>query len=169
MKRVVLLRHGKSDWDAPFANDRERPLAGRGRRAAKLMGRFLSAAGWAPDRVLTSPALRATATVELAAEGGAWSCPVEPDEVLYSGEPADILERLHTVPTGTTTLLLTGHQPIWSQLLALLAGGGNYRLPTASVAALTFDVETWQDLAPGTGELRFIVPPKLFQDVPLGE
>ena len=37
MKRVYVLRHAKSSWKDASLPDRERPLAGRGRRAAKAM------------------------------------------------------------------------------------------------------------------------------------
>ena len=42
MLSLILFRHGKSDWDAPYANDHERPLANRGKEAARCMGRLLS-------------------------------------------------------------------------------------------------------------------------------
>jgi phosphohistidine phosphatase len=35
MKRLYLLRHAKSSWKDPGLADHDRPLAGRGRRAAK--------------------------------------------------------------------------------------------------------------------------------------
>ncbi|HMF03267.1 MAG TPA: phosphoglycerate mutase family protein, partial [Acidimicrobiia bacterium] len=77
MPALILFRHGKSDWDAADAgDDRARPLARRGRKAAERMGRFLARAGQVPDVAITSPALRAAETLRLAMEGGGWSCPV---------------------------------------------------------------------------------------------
>lgn len=161
MQRLLLLRHGKSDWSARFDHDRERPLAARGRRAAELVGRALSAAGWAPEHALSSPALRARSTYDLAAAAGGWRCAVEEDEVLYSGDAGEVLARLARLPASCATALAVGHQPLWSELVALLAGGGRHRMPTAAVAALGFELGGWSELAPGGGELRWLLPPKL--------
>ena len=76
MRQLLVLRHGKSDWDADYRGDHERPLASRGRRAAAAVGRFLAAAGPMPDRVLSSSAVRALSTVRLAAEAGRWPPPI---------------------------------------------------------------------------------------------
>ncbi len=38
MKTVILLRHAKSDWNDMSLRDFDRPLNGRGERAAALMG-----------------------------------------------------------------------------------------------------------------------------------
>lgn len=165
MKRLLLLRHGKSDWDAPFEHDRERPVAPRGRRAAAAMGQVIAAAGWEPDRALTSPAVRARTTFDLAAEAGGWQCPVEEDEILYSGDASEVLERLRQVQGSCKTLLVVGHEPVWSELLALLVGGGNHRIPTAALAAVSFDRENWPDLEPAISELRWLLPPKLLKRV----
>ncbi|MDY7095940.1 MAG: histidine phosphatase family protein [Acidobacteriota bacterium] len=165
MKRLLLLRHGKSDWDAPFDHDRERPVATRGRRAAAAMGEVIAGAGWEPDRALTSPAVRAQTTLELAAQAGAWQCPVDEDEILYSGDASEVLERLRQVQGSCKTVLVVGHEPVWSELLALLIGGGSHRIPTAALAAVTFDRESWQDLEPGIAELRWLLPPKLLKKV----
>ena len=44
-----MLRHAKSDWQADYGeDDLIRPLAPRGRRAARTVGRFLAAGGQAP-------------------------------------------------------------------------------------------------------------------------
>ena len=56
-RMLLLLRHGKSDWSSNV-DDRERPLAKRGRKAAQAIGRFLTEAGEAPDAVVASPARR---------------------------------------------------------------------------------------------------------------
>jgi len=56
MKRLSLLRHAKSSWDDPVERDFDRPLNGRGRRAAPR--RPLESRGSAPAR---SPARSGTA------------------------------------------------------------------------------------------------------------
>ena len=56
---LYVLRHGKSDWQAAYGADHDRPLKKRGREAAQLVGRLLSSADEAPDHILSSSALRA--------------------------------------------------------------------------------------------------------------
>ena len=59
MPELLIMRHAKSDWGVGLASDRERPLAPRGVKAAKRMGKFLTKANAAPDLILSSPAVRA--------------------------------------------------------------------------------------------------------------
>ncbi|MGH9024365.1 MAG: SixA phosphatase family protein [Acidimicrobiia bacterium] len=77
MKALLLLRHGKSNWAEDTGDDRSRPLAKGGERAARLMGELLANAGQVPDRAVTSPAARARTTLALAMEAGGWQCPTE--------------------------------------------------------------------------------------------
>ena len=66
MKSVILFRHGKSDWNASYGSDHERPLSKRGVHAAMRMGRFLAEKNQIPDLVISSTALRAQSTAKLA-------------------------------------------------------------------------------------------------------
>ena len=82
MKSVLFLRHGKSDWDAPFDHDHERPLAKRGRKAARLVGQYLAHIDFVPDGIVSSTALRARDTVALASESGSWGTPIRESQTL---------------------------------------------------------------------------------------
>jgi phosphohistidine phosphatase len=65
MKRLYLLRHAKSSWKDRSLADRERPLAGRGRRAANAIAAHLEAEGsgpsWCCAHLLGAPGRRSTA------------------------------------------------------------------------------------------------------------
>ena len=65
MKTLWLLRHAKSSWDDPGVADHDRPLAPRGRKAAKRMRRWASEHRVQPELVLCSSAVRARATLDL--------------------------------------------------------------------------------------------------------
>ena len=82
MRTLLILRHAKSDWSSSV-DDRERPLAKRGRNAAQAIGRFLTRAGQAPDAVVVSPARRAAETAALAVAAGGWHCTVRTNNLLY--------------------------------------------------------------------------------------
>jgi phosphohistidine phosphatase len=156
-----LLRHGKSDWEADYADDRARPLARRGRKAAKTIGQFLAHAQQVPDAAITSPALRAEDTLRLAMKAGGWTCPVRAAAGLYGAGVSGLLEEIRTEPASTGLLLAVGHEPTWSDAITAFIGGGTVRFPTAAVARVDFDVERWVDVRSGTGELAWIVPPRL--------
>jgi phosphohistidine phosphatase len=162
MPALILLRHGKSDWDADDAgDDRARPLARRGRKAAQRMGRFMARAGQVPDAAITSPAVRAAETLRLAMAAGGWSCPLRAAAALYAGGVSGLLGEVQQEPTATGVLLAVGHEPTWSAALSALVGGGEVRFPTAALARIDFDVDRWDAVAPGMGVLAWLVVPRL--------
>ena len=69
MPIVTLVRHAKSSWKDPSLSDRDRPLNKRGKNNAPIMAeRFLNR-GLLPNRIITSPALRALTTARAIATG----------------------------------------------------------------------------------------------------
>lgn len=161
MKTLLFLRHGKSDWDADYLHDHERPLAKRGRKAAKRMGELLAAWDQAPDSVITSPAVRAHDTLRRAHDAGGWEAPVRVSDRLYEGGPADLLDEIRREPDTTRALMLVGHEPTWSDTVSRFIGGGTIRFPTAAVACLRLEIEQWRSARFGDAELVWFVPPRL--------
>ncbi len=164
MKRLLLLRHAKSDWNAPFETDHDRPLAPRGRRAAGQVGRFLNAVERIPDRAITSSAVRARTTLDLAAKEGSWHLPasaIEETKALYLATATRLIDVVRQQDNAVQILMLVGHEPSWSDLLSRLVGGGYHRFPTATIASIRFDVDFWIAVAPGAGMLEWLAPAKL--------
>jgi phosphohistidine phosphatase len=159
-RTVLLLRHAKADREAGAGSDHDRPLTAEGRRAAKQLGAWLSEADLAPDLLLTSSAVRALATAELAAAAGRWRCPCRAISALYGASPTELVELLRGLEPEVERPLLVGHEPVWSNLATLLIGGGHLRLPTGAVAAVRFELPSWGELTPGEGELLLLVAPK---------
>ena len=163
MKSLILFRHGKSDWDTE-ASDHERPVNGRGKKAAKAMGRLLKAIGQKPDGVVTSSAVRARTTAERAQKAGGWTAPLRVTPALYEATPFTVLKEVRAEPESTQCLLLVGHQPTWSELVSLLVGGGLFRFPTATMARVDLHIDRWRDAEYGRGELVWLIAPRLLTD-----
>jgi phosphohistidine phosphatase len=167
VKRLYLLRHAKSSWNEPGQDDRERPLARRGRRAARAMGRHLAASGVQPDLVLCSPARRAVETLErvrphLPAVGEVRLVPE-----LYEASAEGIVDLLRSVSDAADDLLLVGHEPTLSELAAHVAIRDEssdwerlrQKFPTGACAEIHIPVANWRALEPGCGRLeRFSRP-----------
>jgi phosphohistidine phosphatase len=119
-KRLYLLRHAKSSWKHPELTDHERPLAGRGRRAAKAIARHLDEYEIAPELVLCSTARRARETFERI-EPALLAAAVKYELRLYAATADALLERVHSVPDGVASVMLIGHNPAIEQLALELA------------------------------------------------
>ncbi|HKY24286.1 MAG TPA: histidine phosphatase family protein [Gaiella sp.] len=167
MKRLLLLRHAKSSWDDAALRDRDRPLAPRGRKAAKRMGRWAEKNRIRPQLVLCSSAVRARETLQRMLP-----CLGEPDvwvEVtLYAAAAETLLARVQALPDDVDEAMLVGHNPGVEDLALLLAQPGSNRdrarvkVPTGALLELEADVTRWRDMDPGKARLiRFVVPREL--------
>ena len=160
MKTLLVMRHAKSDWGSPTSRDHDRTLAPRGLKAARRMGKFISASGVAPELIVSSTAVRARTTAELAAKAGGWGGSITTDPNLYASDVERVLDVVAGVDPDVNTLLIAGHEPTWSSLVGWLIGGGRVSMPTAAVACLDLPQGGWTDLGQATCELRWLVTPK---------
>jgi len=166
MRRLLyVLRHAKSSWDDPALSDRDRPLAPRGRKAAKTIARHLRKEGVEPQLVLCSPARRARETLERI-EPALARRSVKVEDALYAAGADALLERLHEVGDAVGSVMVIGHNPGLEDLVLTLARPGARRdevavkFPTAALATLAFDGTRWADLRPGGAELAAFVRPR---------
>lgn len=165
MKRLFILRHAKSSWDAKGLDDHERPLNGRGRHAAALMGAVMAERGYRPDGILCSSSVRTRETLELLRPHIGTRVPVLIERELYHASAQRLLARLHRLPDGWDSALLIGHNPGLEQLVLLLPDPTGPRLapvkfPTAALAVLDFPVTAWSRVEAGAGELADFVAPR---------
>lgn len=161
MPELLLMRHAKSDWNASSGDDRARPLNDRGRRSAAAMGRLLRLTKWTPDAAITSPAVRARSTLEIAVDSGGWDTTVAVDDRLYHGGPDTVLAAVKDHAGGSSRLMIVGHEPTWSMLVSDLTGG-SVRMVTGAVVAL--EVPEWPSLRLGSGRLLWMSVPRMLTD-----
>ena len=145
--------------------DHDRPLAGRGRRAADEIANHMREEAVAPDLVLCSTARRARETCERIrpALGGA---PVRYEPGLYGASATSLLERLRGLPDDVGSVLLIGHNPAIEELALTLARPSprrrelGARFPTGALATLTGPLPSWRSLDHDTAELVAFVRPR---------
>ena len=164
MRTLYLLRHAKSSWKDDSLRDFDRPLKGRGREAAEHIGKVLAAeqlfsASPSAPLVISSPAVRARETTALVLQSA--GLPLEPrfDERIYEADVRTLLDVIESLPDKASTALLVGHNPGFENLLSYLTSDDRH-MPTAALAKIEFEVESWSEVAEGSGRLESFVTPK---------
>ena len=175
MRRLMLLRHSKTENDAPSGRDLDRRLDNRGRQDAAEIGGWIGRHPPFPDSVLVSHAIRAHQTWEIAWEAMKDLGPeplVELVPELYGADPAQLLQIIRAASeTDPRRLMLVGHNPGMHELALVLAGGGDAagrkaladNLPTSGLAIFDFAIDDWTDVAFRRGRLELFVSPKLLK------
>jgi len=175
MRRLMLLRHAKTENDAPSGRDEDRRLDNRGRRDAAEIGGWIGRHPPFPDLVLVSPAVRALQTWEIAWEAMKELAPEPEVELMAELYGADISQLLETIRDASSAdpkrLMLVGHNPGMHELALALAGSGDSarrkaltdNLPTSGLAIFDFDIDDWTDVAFRRGRLVLFVSPKLLK------
>jgi len=175
MRRLMLLRHAKTENDAPSGRDQDRRLDDRGRKDAAEIGGWIARHPPVPDSVLVSPAVRAHQTWEIAWE--AMKDLVRQPRVellpeLYGADPSQLLQTIRDASVADPRrLMLVGHNPGMHELAIALAGGGDAagrkelagNLPTSGLAVFDFEIDDWGDVAFRRGRLVLFVSPKLLK------
>ncbi|MBO9376791.1 histidine phosphatase family protein [Sphingomonas histidinilytica] len=169
VKKLTLLRHAKSGWDDPVARDFDRPLNGRGKRAAHRIGQYLRDHDMHFDHVVSSPAVRCVETIEHLAEGTGETIAPAWDKRVYLASAVSLLDVVQEANDQYDSLLLVGHNPGLEDLVLMLVPDRpddaardqvEEKFPTASIAEISFPVEHWDDVRPNGGLLSLFVRPR---------
>ena len=175
MRRLLLLRHAKTEHDAPSGRDQDRRLDDRGRRDAAEIGGWIGRHPPFPDAVLVSTAVRTRQTWEIVWEAMKHLVPQPQVEILpelYGADPAQLLQTVHDASAADPQrLMVVGHNPGMHELAIALAGSGDSagrraladNLPTAGLAILDFEIDDWADIRLRRGRLELFVSPKLLK------
>jgi phosphohistidine phosphatase len=163
MRQLTIVRHAKSSWDDPELSDFERPLNERGRRDAPRMALWTRQAVGVPDRIVSSPALRAITTARIFADG----LGVDNDHLLiqariYEASLATLLRLVRGFDDADRHVMMFGHNPGLSELAHALARCPFDDLPTCAVVHIELPVRHWAEIAEHNGELlRYQFPKQL--------
>ncbi len=175
MRRLMLLRHAKTENDAPSGKDQDRRLDDRGRLDAAEIGRWMAGHPPFPDSVLVSTAVRSQQTWDIVWDAMSRAAPQPKVELLaelYAADPSLLLQVVHSAAAeDPQRLLLVGHNPGLHELAFVLTGSGNAaaravladNLPTSGLIVLDFDIDDWRDVAFRGGRLELFVSPKLLK------
>lgn len=164
MRTLYLLRHAKSSWKDETLRDFDRPLKGRGRRAAEQMGQVLAEEKLKSPLVISSPAVRARETTELVLESAGLKIKPRFEERIYEADVRTLLAVVQSIPDSSNTAIMVGHNPGFENLLSYLTGD-NRHMPTCALAKIEFDVASWSEVSEEeTGRLEMFVTPKELGD-----
>jgi phosphohistidine phosphatase len=175
MRRLLLLRHAKTERDSPSGLDRDRRLDSRGREDAPVIGRYLVDHNLSPDLVLVSTATRTRETWDLLARELDGKPEVDFVGDLYGADAGEVLQVVRAASGRADdkelkSILVIGHNPGLHELSIDLIGKAKVEdrqalednLPTSGLSVFKFAVDDWTDVSVRHGTLdRFVSPRRL--------
>lgn len=159
-KRLILMRHAKSDWSYDL-DDFERPLNKRGRKSAYTLGTWMGLNDYQPDQVLCSAAERTRETLDRVGVEAETTFLRE----MYLADAATLLAVLKKA--SGDCVLMVAHNPgiAWfaSRMVSMPPEHERFDdYPTGATTVIDFKVEDWEDLRPASGKVvDFVVPREL--------
>ena len=156
---LYLLRHGIAEDRAPSGRDADRRLTEEGRDRLRRILERAHAAGVRPSLILTSPYRRALETAEIAAhELGYDGKLVRSTALAPDSSPEQVWDMVREHP-GESAVLLAGHEPLFSAVVAYLLGSTRSMVHFRKGALVRVDVEGYGP-APA-GVLQWMLTAKL--------
>ena len=167
MARLLILRHGKTELISSSGRDFDRTLVDRGKRNSAEVAQYIKDHLTIPDKILVSPASRTMETMRCLVAGWEESPEVIVDKRIYSATGDQLLEVIKDHGGDAEAVMVIGHNPGLIILIHLLtAEGGNLtrvelgEFPTAALADMLFDLETFDHLELESGKLLSLLRPK---------
>lgn len=170
MKSLTILRHAKSGWDTPVERDFDRPINARGKRGAELIGQYLKRQALPVDRIIASPAVRVTDTLDLFQPAAGLDA-IEPhwDRRIYLASAATLIDVIRDTGRDARHLLIAGHNPGLEDLALMLVpetDGDTLRaqveekLPTSALVRLELDIADWHALDVNMARITAFIRPR---------
>jgi phosphohistidine phosphatase len=161
MKTLYLVRHAKSSWDDPSLDDFNRPLNSRGEKDAPRMAKRLKERDITADMMISSPAKRAWSTCLAIAK--VLEFPeekIKSERNLYHASEVAFLSTLKSIKDPNDVVMIFAHNPGLTDFANSLFNENIVNIPTAGIVAGQLNIQSWNDVFPGCGEMIFFDFPK---------
>ncbi len=156
--QIYLLRHGIAEAAPPGMADADRALTSEGKKKVRDLVRMAAAVGVKPALVLSSPYKRAVATARIAAEEfGLKGDVVTTKALLPEASPGAGWDEIRA-HRHEESLLLVGHEPLFSALAAYLMGAPQLHIDFKKGALLCLEAENFGPQPRGV--LKWFVTPR---------
>lgn len=146
MKKLIIIRDAKSDWEDTSLDDYDRPLNTKGLNDAPMMGKFLYEKGLVPDLIISSPALRAMTTAQLISNEVQYEKAIAPNQYIYEAYVNTLQEIVSFIHDNNDTVFLVGHNPGVSALAYMLSDLKE-SIPTCSIVEIDFNCDSWMEVS----------------------
>ncbi|HAF28966.1 MAG TPA: hypothetical protein DCG75_07945 [Bacteroidales bacterium] len=144
IKQLYIVRHGKSEWDYGEVPDIDRPLKERGIKDAYTMANRILSEGNLPDRILSSPAIRALHTASIFAR--TFKFPYHEiviQEAIYMASFNLILDIIKRTENSYNSVMIFGHNPTFTDLANYFLKEKIDNMPTTGIVKLKFETQSW--------------------------
>ncbi len=149
MKRLMLVRHGKSSWENNL-EDEKRPLKKRGYRDGELISTTFEEFVEQPLVIWSSPAVRALETAKIFKEKlnlKDVNFFIKPS--LYTFSSRDLFSQIQHCDPEIDQLMVFGHNPAMTVLVNDLGDKNFPSIPTTGLTVIDFKTNSWKDLKDG--------------------
>jgi len=160
--QVYLLRHGVAAEARAGSADADRALTEEGRRKLRQVLEMARDAGVHPTLMLSSPLKRAIQTAEIAQQVLGYKNDILRTKALVPGSSVNQVWDEMRVHRDEASLMLVGHNPLFSELAGYLLGSQDIEIEFKKGAILRVDLEDFR-LQP-KGILRWYFTAKLAAD-----
>ncbi|MCF2872918.1 histidine phosphatase family protein [Octadecabacter sp. G9-8] len=161
-KRLILIRHAKSSWDAPF-DDHARTLNDKGRTGATAVGDWLRANTYLPDEIYSSDAARTRETTDVIVTALGTAPTIVLKANMYHGQPAALMGVLQQAK-GDTVALVAHNPGIAFFAEQIVAQPPDHRrffdYPTCATLVCDFPINDWAEAVSRSGQVVDFVVPK---------
>ena len=161
---LFLFRHAEAE-EKKHQSDKNRQLTSAGREQAARMGGYLSEHHYSIDKFISSTAVRARETTQLAVDAMR-SDPhgIQYEDLLYEASTREFFDYVTGQDNNNKKILIVGHNPTISNLVEYLSRAKIGSMATAGVAVIRFNVDAWNKVSEGSGELlKYIYPAMIDQ------
>lgn len=161
MKRIVIVRHAKSDQFG-YDDDFNRNLTDRGINDADKISNKLVSANIVPDKVFSSPANRTIQTAEIYCRNFEFKLEsIKTISSFYHGiSTKDLVNLVNRLDNEVNTIFIFGHNPTVYYWVYNLVKYFNSDMPTCSTVVIDFDVNEWAEVSARTGIVKLQLSPK---------
>lgn len=161
MKKLIFIRHGKTEDPVHEISDFERSLTLKGKIISRLMAQRLMEKEKSPGIIVTSPAFRALETAFIfAVEFGIDYEKIILNSILYYKMNLQNLPRvLANINEATETVTMFGHNPSFTQMANSLSSEGCEFVPKNGIVCISFNISKWSEIGRNIGKMEYFLKP----------